>query len=195
MSKKDAAKEKLDQASGQVQERAQPAMDQARQKAQEVRTQAGTRLREQVDNRSTQAGEQVQSLADAVRTSGEQLRSQGQERPAKVVEQAAERAERLGGYLRESDADRILGDLEDFARRQPWLVAVLGAGAGFFAARFLKASSGGGEDGREDERTFAPGKWEAEPRVVEPPGVTPAVGDLPPAPVDADAPARGRVGP
>ena len=190
MSESNAAKEKLGQASGQVQEKAQPAMGQAREKAEEVRAQAGSRLREQVDNRSTQAGEQVQSLADAVRSSGEQLRSQGQERPAKVVEQAAERAERLGAYLRESDADRILGDLEDFARRQPWLVAVVGAGVGFFAARFLKASSRGGENGREP--TLARRRSEEGAVLAEPPLVTPAAVDLPAAPVDASTTRRGK---
>src|ERR1044072_1011175 len=50
--------------------------------------------------------------------------------------------ERRGSYLARADADQVLRDVEAFARRQPWLVAVGGAAAGFFAARFLKASSG-----------------------------------------------------
>jgi hypothetical protein len=49
--------------------------------------------------------------------------------------------QRLGGYLEESDADRILGDVEDFARRQPWAVVAGGLALGFMAARFMKASS------------------------------------------------------
>ena len=41
----------------------------------------------------------------------------------------------------ESDADRILRDVEDFGRRQPLAVAAIGLAAGFAASRFLKASS------------------------------------------------------
>ena len=81
------------------------------------------------------------SIADAMRRTGEQLRNDGKDGPAKVTDQAAERAERLGGYLRDSDADRILGDVEAFARRQPWAVAAGGVVLGFVASRFLKASS------------------------------------------------------
>ena len=50
-------------------------------------------------------------------------------------------AERLGGYLSDSSADRILSDVEDFGRRQPLAVIGLGVAVGFVASRFLKASS------------------------------------------------------
>jgi hypothetical protein len=53
----------------------------------------------------------------------------------------ARRADDLGSYLKSADADRILGDVEDFARRRPWLTAAAGALAGLAASRFLKASS------------------------------------------------------
>ena len=71
----------------------------------------------------------------------EQLREQGKEKPARLAEQAADRAERLGSYLKESDAERILGDVEDFARQRPWAVIAGGIAVGFAASRFLKASS------------------------------------------------------
>ena len=126
----DQAKEKAGQAGAAAQEKAQQAAGQAK-----------GRLREQVDQRSTQAGEHVASTAADVRTVGEELRKQGKDKPAQLADQAAERAERLGGYLKESDADRILGDLEDFGRKQPWAVAAGGLALGFAASRFLKASS------------------------------------------------------
>ncbi|HEV7774217.1 MAG TPA: hypothetical protein VGO48_13125 [Conexibacter sp.] len=78
-----------------------------------------SRIREQVDQRSTQAGEQVSSSAHALRSTSERLREEGQDGPARAAERAADQAERLGGYLTESNADRILGDVEDFGRRQP----------------------------------------------------------------------------
>jgi ElaB/YqjD/DUF883 family membrane-anchored ribosome-binding protein len=115
---------------------------QVQEKAQDVKGQASGRLRQEVDSRSTEAGSQLQSTAQAMRSTSEQLRDEGKEAPAKVAEAVAQRAERLGGYLTGADADRILRDVEDVARRQPWLVAFGGAALGFLAARFLKASSG-----------------------------------------------------
>jgi hypothetical protein len=119
--------------------------DQAKEKAQEAAGQAkekaGSQLRSQVDQRSTEAGQRVGGVASDVRAVGESLREQGKDKPAKLAEQAADRAERLGSYLQESDADRILGDVEDFGRRKPWAVIAGGVAIGVVASRFLKASS------------------------------------------------------
>jgi hypothetical protein len=116
-------------------------VDQAKEKAQEAAGEAKGRVRDQVEQRSTEAGQQVSGTAGDLRSVGEELRKQGKDTPAKLAEQAAERTERLGSYLSESDADRILGDVEDFARRQPWAVVAGGLALGFAASRFLKASS------------------------------------------------------
>jgi hypothetical protein len=115
--------------------------DQAKEKAQEAAGEAKGRVREQVDQRSTDAGQQVSTTAGDLRSVGEELRKQGKDTPAKLAEQAAERTERLGSYLTESDADRILHDVEDFARKQPWAVVAGGLALGFAASRFMKASS------------------------------------------------------
>ena len=119
------------------------AQQKVQEKAQEVRGQVSGQVRQQVDTRSTQAGEQITSVADAMRRTGQSLRDEGNEAPAKVTDAVAERADRLGGYLRDSNADRILQDVEDMARRQPWLFALGGLALGLVASRFLKASSGG----------------------------------------------------
>ena len=125
----------------QAKEKAQEAGGAAQEKAQQAAGEAKGRLREQVDQRSTQAGEQLATSAGDVRTVGEQLRKQGKDKPAELADQVAERVEKLGGYLKDSDADGILGDVEDFGRRQPWAVAAGGLALGLLASRFLKASS------------------------------------------------------
>jgi ElaB/YqjD/DUF883 family membrane-anchored ribosome-binding protein len=117
------------------------ATDQAKEKVQEGAEQAKSTVRSQVDQRSTDAGAKLKSQADDIRTAAEELRKQGKDAPAKVAEQAAQRVERVGGYLHDSDADRILSDVEDYARRNPWVVMAGGLAAGFVASRFLKASS------------------------------------------------------
>ncbi len=139
---KEKARGAAQQVSGQTKEKTQQVAGQVQEKTQQVKGQAGSRLREQVDQRSTQLGEQTQSLAGTVRQTAEQLRNQGNDRHAQVAEQAADRVERMGSYLRDSDGDKILGDVEDFARRRPWVVGGAGALLGFIASRFLKASSG-----------------------------------------------------
>ncbi|HEY7620081.1 MAG TPA: hypothetical protein VH834_09930 [Solirubrobacteraceae bacterium] len=133
-----------DNAKEQVQEKAEAAQEKLKGGAQ----QAQARMREQVDQRSTQAGEHVSATAEALRTTSRQLREQGQDAQAQAAEKAAHHAERLGGYLSDSSADRILNDLEDFGRRQPLAVVGLGVVAGFLASRFLKASSRERYEGR-----------------------------------------------
>jgi hypothetical protein len=126
---------------GQAKDKAEQVAGQAQEKAQQAAGQAKGRLRDQVNRRSTQVGDQVASAAQDVRTVGEELRKQGRDKPAQLADQGAERAERLGAYLRESDADRILGDIEDFGRKQPWAIVVGGLALGFLGSRFLRASS------------------------------------------------------
>jgi hypothetical protein len=125
----------------QAKEKASEVAGQAQEKAQEAAQQAKSRMHEMVDQRSTEVGEQVVSTAGALRSAADQLRSQGQDSQARMVDQAGERAQRLGSQLRDADADQLLSDLEDLARRQPWIVVAGGVALGFAAARFLKASS------------------------------------------------------
>jgi gas vesicle protein len=170
---------------------AQQAKDKVQDTAQQAAGQARSRVSEQVDERSTQAGEQVGSTAGDIRTVAQQLREQGKDQPAKLAEQAADRAESLADYLTRADGDSILRDVEDFGRRQPWAVMFGGLAAGFLASRFLKASSSrraesaspspvGGRSNGGFTGTYG------EPAGYQPPTRQP--GTVPPVDVD---PARG----
>ena len=110
-------------------------------KARELGEDLSFQVREQLDQRSSQAGEQVQAVGHALQSGVEQLRSEGKDVPARVMTQVAERAEDLGTYLQSAQADRMLTDLERFARRRPWVTAGIGVAAGFVASRFVKASA------------------------------------------------------
>lgn len=116
------------------------AQEQITVKAHELGGEANFQIRERLDQRSTQAGEQLQSIGKTLQSGANQLRSEGNDVPARVVEQVARRADDVGGYLQSAEADRILGDIEEFARRRPWLTAGVGALAGFLTSRFVKAS-------------------------------------------------------
>jgi hypothetical protein len=47
----------------------------------------------------------------------------------------------VAGYLRTSDGDRLLRDVEDFGRRNPWAIIAGGVFLGFAASRFVRSSS------------------------------------------------------
>ena len=185
----DQAKDKAQQAAGQAKEQAQQAAGQAKGK-----------LRTQVDQRSTDAGQKVGGFASDVRSVGDQLREQGKDQPAKLADQAADRAERLGNYLSDNDADRILGDIEDFGRRQPWAVIAGGVALGVVASRFLKASS----SNRYEQRSETYGRLPARTSDVSPttsgihttPTTTgPAVPSTPPAGVTVSGGTPGATAP
>jgi hypothetical protein len=125
----------------QVKEQATEQVEAAREKARGAAQQARGRFRDQVDQRSTQAGERLAGTAADVRSVAEELRRQGKDTPARMVEQAAGQADRAADYLKQASGDRILRDVEDFARSKPWAVAAGGLALGFAASRFLKASS------------------------------------------------------
>jgi len=126
---------------GQASEKVQEATSVAQEKASELREEGSSRVRQQLDQRSTQVGSQVRSLGEALRRSSHDLSAEGNPSAAELTDQAADRLERLGGYLEQKSGDDFMRDVEGFARRRPWMLAGLGLLAGVAAARFLKASS------------------------------------------------------
>src|SRR5215218_3801806 len=164
-----------DQIKDQVREKAAVAQDKARG----ALGQARGRLSDQVDQRSTEAGERIAGTAGDVRSIAQELRSQGKDAPANLAEQVASQADRVGDYFKGASGDRILRDVEDFARRQPMLVAAAGLALGFAASRFLKASSSRryessyGDGGYRAGRSYATGTY----RSTSPYSTVPAYDD------------------
>lgn len=157
----------------------QQATDQVREAGDVVRGQIGDEL----GRRSTDAGRQVGATGDAMRQAGAQLRAQGNDLPAQLAEQVAGQADRLGRYLRESDGETILDDLQEFARRQPWIVAGVGLAVGLGLARVLKASSRRDGSGPGYRGTFASNSY-----TTVPSGTRAPVAPDPPDPYGATPP-------
>jgi ElaB/YqjD/DUF883 family membrane-anchored ribosome-binding protein len=122
---------------------AEQAKERAQDTARDVKGQTREQLRSQLADRSTQVGEQAASAAQALRRSSSQLREEGNERVAAMIDAVADRGQRLGEYLRDADGEQLLRDIEEFARRQPWLMVSGSAVVGFLGSRFVKASSHG----------------------------------------------------
>ena len=156
----------------------QSTVEQVTEKAQEVAQQAKgqtrEQLRSQINERSTQAGDQLVSAAQAMRRTSDQLRQEGNDKAAEIVESVVSRGERLGGYLRAADGDKILHDLEGLGRKQPWLMVGGSAVVGFFASRFMKASSSGRYHGQPGQG-YPTSVGYLSPAAVPPPSTVPPV--------------------
>jgi hypothetical protein len=121
--------------------KAHEAAGHAQEKAHQAAGQARDRVRAEVDTRSTHAGRQAETVASDVRSVSEHLRAEGKDKPAELADTAAARVAELGDYLKRSDGDAILRDVERFGRDKPWAVMAGGVVLGIAASRFLKASS------------------------------------------------------
>ncbi|MEA2786637.1 MAG: hypothetical protein QOF71_2741 [Candidatus Eremiobacteraeota bacterium] len=113
-----------------------------RETAQNAVNQGKSFLGKQLDERSTLIGQQIGSLAQDLRSVGDQLRESGTSGGAAgYVDQGAELIDKVARYLQDADGDTLIGDLEHFARQQPLAVAGAALVLGFAASRFLKTSS------------------------------------------------------
>jgi ElaB/YqjD/DUF883 family membrane-anchored ribosome-binding protein len=155
-SKIEGAKDKASEVAGKAQELAAPAREKAREVAGQARGhvqaaagEARSRAAAQVDERSTQIGRQVGAQAQAIDGVAEELRRQGKDGPAKLVEQASERVKGIADHLEQADGESLVAAAADLARENPAAAAAAGAAAGFVAGRVIKAATG--EGGCKDE--------------------------------------------
>jgi len=118
------------------------ASDVVSSKAGEVADRGRGMVAEQVGTRSAQASEQIGWAAQTMRRAADEARAEGNAGHARLAEEVADRGERVSSYLQDIEPEQLLNDVEDFARRQPWVVAGAGLFIGFAIARSLKASSG-----------------------------------------------------
>ncbi len=117
----------------------QDAADQAKEKAGEIAGQAKQTTTERANEQKDRAVDSLGSLARAFGDVGNQLRD---ENPtiARYADMAADKIDQFAGQIGGRDVTDLLGDVEDYARRNP-AVFIGGAFAlGIVGARFLKSS-------------------------------------------------------
>lgn len=110
---------------------------------------------EQADKGRQQAADGLEHLSDSIRRVSLDMEGE-QPAIANVASTAAEQAERVAEYLRNTDARQLLSTLEDVARRQP-LIFLGGAFAlGMAASRFIKAAGGpsGGRGAQQSPNAY-----------------------------------------
>ena len=111
-----------------------------------VRERATATLESQKDRATDGLG----SVAQAVRNTEEQLRSQRHDSIANYVSQVADQIDRFSRQLHDRHVEDLLSDAQRFARRHPAAFAGSAFVLGVVAARFLKSS--GGANGDSEDR-------------------------------------------
>jgi F0F1-type ATP synthase membrane subunit b/b' len=137
----DQRQQKASQAVDQVQQKASQAADQVQDKAGQVADQARQQATTQLASQKERATGGLGTVAHAMRETGDHLRDQDQDTIAGYADQAADQIERLADYLRHRNVNELIGDAQDFARRQPALFLTGAFALGVLGARFLKSSS------------------------------------------------------
>jgi hypothetical protein len=97
--------------------------------------------------------DQVGGFAQALHQTAQHLQEQHHDAVAQYTGQAAQSLERFSQTLRERDINAIVGQVQDFARRQPAVFIGSAALLGFMAARFLK-SSATSQHARSEQTTY-----------------------------------------
>ena len=95
----------------------------------------------QADRGLDQAVDGIETVADSIRRVSADMET---EKPqiAELASGAADQAEAFANYLRDTDVRQLIGNVEDFGRRQPLLFVGGAFLLGVAASRFIKAASG-----------------------------------------------------
>jgi len=120
----------------QIREVKEQVVEQAKTSFRQVRDSAASSL---TDSRN-KAADSMGSIAGAVRSTGDRLRSENQASVANLTDSLADQVERLSSYLRSRDLSGVREDLETFARRQPAVAIGVALAVGVLGARFIKSS-------------------------------------------------------
>jgi hypothetical protein len=125
--------------------------------AQKLRSQATERL---VDQKNRAIGE-LDTIADAIRGTGHQLREREHNAVANYIDTAADQLHRFSQTLQNKEVGEIVEDVQRFGRSRPALFVGLAFGAGLVGARFLKSSSDSDESRTGDYGTASgpSGDW------------------------------------
>jgi len=126
---------------GEVKQQVSEVAGQVKEQAVQLKDQVAETATSKLEDQKTQATSSLGNVSEAIRQTGDQLRSNDQEAIAQYVDRAAEQLDQFTGYLQSRDMRQIVGDVEAFARREPALFLGGAFVLGLLGARFLKSSS------------------------------------------------------
>jgi hypothetical protein len=116
-------------------------LTQAKETVSNVAGQAGNKITSRLDAQKDRAADGLNRVAQALRQAGQQLREQDQAGAAhEYLDSATNQVERVVDYVRSTDVRQMVGQVEQFARRQPALFFGGAFVLGLLGARFLRSS-------------------------------------------------------
>lgn len=151
-----AARDEVKKVAGTVTEQAKHALGELQTEVKDQAVAAAAQVKQQaegkLDEQRQQAAERLSGVASALRETGQRLSGKSEDMVGQYAQSMADQVDRFSSYLRDRDTNELLGEIQDFARRQPELFVAGTLAAGFLLGRFLKSSS----QRREVERFGAP---------------------------------------
>jgi hypothetical protein len=123
-------------------------------------------------------------ISEALHRAADKLKEEDEPSTGRFADEAADRIDRIGGYLQGHNASDLVDEIDRFARRQPMVFIGSALLAGVLLGRFLRSSKRGYEhqrfDGGFEEDRFVRGGQQAaavgEPRRVEVGAGAPTIG-------------------
>lgn len=143
---KDKAKELADNSADALKDHASDFVDSAK----DVASQAADKLKEAVSDRKSAGAEYVGSLAETMRRAAREFES---DLPvaATFIRKAASQVEGVSDNIRTGNLNDVVRSAQSFARRQPTAFLGIAVLAGFGLVRFLKSSSEGAPNQRQNK--------------------------------------------
>lgn len=156
------AEEQLHRGAERAREAAHDLKAETKRAASDVLDEASEKVRSVVDQQRRSAAEEIADIAHALRSGADDLEAHDKAYIARHVDAVAGGIDRIAGNLRDQDLGALLGQVQDFARRQPGLFLGGMFATGFALARFVKSSAerdepGAGEPTRGAGATAQPG--------------------------------------
>ncbi len=119
-------------------------VDQAREGVSQMADRAMSGAEPRLEDGRMRLADGLQSVAQAFKTSGRELRDGQHSQIAQFTDQAADRVERLSSYLQARDVRSMMSEAQEMARREPALFLGAAFAAGLLGARFLKSAQSSG---------------------------------------------------
>ncbi|HRV93555.1 MAG TPA: hypothetical protein P5526_15450 [Anaerolineae bacterium] len=124
-------------------EATRPSVQQAQDKAIETKDQVQAQVKTAAESQKKQAASELNTVAQAIRTGGQELRDQDRETVAHYTEKVADQIEQVSRYIDERNVDQLVADAADFARRRPEIFLGGAFMLGLAMGRFFTSSGGG----------------------------------------------------
>lgn len=117
------------------------ASEEFREIGEEVLHKSKSHAKEMFSERKNYMADTASGISKALHDASRSLKDEHHEDSARLVDKAAGQFDRFSSRFRNEDTDRLIGDAEEYVRRNPGLSIGGALAAGFLLARFIKSGA------------------------------------------------------